>query len=189
MQHTVGHLLVLVPWWLTCLVGHLSGSPACAGLLQRRGFSVYVTAVERMDWLRIGPALLSLDYWQQQCTTHYYRWYLDRVRCAVETALQQCGTDQVSIPQGHQKTVTATMGEALAKQALSCMHAGAPGRAQRGGLAGAGSPSRAAGAWHEGEQSHRQLGHPGDAARATLPLCQQRHDWRRADLGQHAVAW
>ena len=47
--------------------------------VQRRGFRTFVLAVERKDWLNVGRALLSLDYWRNSATTHPgYSWYLAR---------------------------------------------------------------------------------------------------------------
>ena len=54
-----------------------------------------MTEVQRRDWLRIGRSLLSADYWRGQCTVDPgYRWYLERVRAAVDTARLECRADQ-----------------------------------------------------------------------------------------------
>lgn len=63
--------------------------------LQRRGWRVYVTEVARRDWLRIGRSLLSPAYWRGACTVDPgYRWYLQRVRAAVDAARRECRADQ-----------------------------------------------------------------------------------------------
>ena len=54
-----------------------------------------MTRVQRRDWLRVGRSLLSAGYWRGQCTVDPgYRWYLERVRAAVDAVRMECGTEQ-----------------------------------------------------------------------------------------------
>lgn len=48
--------------------GHPAHSAITLLCCQRRGFKVYVVQMERKDWLKVGRAMISRNYWAGLCT-------------------------------------------------------------------------------------------------------------------------
>ncbi len=98
-----------------------------AAAAQGRGWRVYVAPVERRDWLNVGRSLFTRDFWASSCTCDpgyrraparpgrarrsagqacdappggRGRWYLGRVKAAVDAARRECGAEQARARRG-----------------------------------------------------------------------------------------
>ncbi|BDA42929.1 hypothetical protein COCOBI_03-8220 [Coccomyxa sp. Obi] len=94
--------VVLLPGFGNCSADYENpyGDPSdsMAAILRRRGFKVYVVQLERKDWLKVGRAMISRNYWAGLCTVDPgYRWYLERIQQAVDKARLECRSDQVHL--------------------------------------------------------------------------------------------
>jgi pimeloyl-ACP methyl ester carboxylesterase len=67
---------------------------ALATALKSRGFRVYCLPLERLDWIKVGKMIFSLDFWKTKCTVQQgYNWYLQSIHNMVEMIQKETGGD------------------------------------------------------------------------------------------------
>jgi len=164
-----------------------------AAAAQGRGWRVYVAPVERRDWLNVGRSLFTRDFWASSCTCDpgyrraparpgrarrsagqacdappggRGRWYLGRVKAAVDAARRECGAEQARARRGPCRGACAyaAVAEARARQRqvdlVGHSAGGWLGRAFLGDPLGFDSPAAAPGVPHASVRALVTLGTP-----------------------------